>query len=261
MNNLDLYYEIHGDGNPLMLVAGLASDSQSWLPVIEELSRNYCVITLDNRGVGRTKPYDTDISINKIADDCIGLAKHLGFSKISLLGHSMGGFAALDCAIRYPVYISSLVLASTSAFNSQRNIELFLDWAMYLESGMNLRTWFKNVFYWLFTRRFFNDTKKLNDFLTYAVEYPFPQDVSAFKKQVLAINEFNCSSKLHAIKSKTLIVHGKEDMLFCESDTRILEKIPESSFCLIDNAAHSIHMEKPEEFTECVLEFMNKTKF
>lgn len=56
VNNVSLYYEIHGEGEPLMLVAGLGSDSQSWQPVMEELSRHFLVITPDNRGTGRTVP-------------------------------------------------------------------------------------------------------------------------------------------------------------------------------------------------------------
>ncbi|MDP8313931.1 MAG: alpha/beta hydrolase [Candidatus Celaenobacter antarcticus] len=102
VNGIDLYYEIHGKGEPLMLIAGLASDSQSWQPIMEDLSRNYRVITPDNRGVGRTKPSDINISIQKITDDCISLVRHLGLSSVNMLGHSMGGFVALDCAIRYP---------------------------------------------------------------------------------------------------------------------------------------------------------------
>ena len=56
INGVDLYYEVHGKGIPLMLVAGLVSDSQSWQPIVKELARHYRVITLDNRGAGRTKP-------------------------------------------------------------------------------------------------------------------------------------------------------------------------------------------------------------
>lgn len=91
INGVDLYYEIHGKGMPLMLVAGLASDSQSWKPIIGDLSRHYLVITTDNRGVGRTKPQNIGISIQQIADDCIALIRHLGSSSVNLLGHSMGG--------------------------------------------------------------------------------------------------------------------------------------------------------------------------
>ena len=136
VNGVDLYYECHGKGKPLMLIAGLASDSQSWQPIVQDLSRCYLVILVDNRSAGRTKPQDVEISIQSIADDCIALIEYLGLSSVTLLGHSMGGFVALDCAIRHPGHISRLILAGTSAFNSERNNALFHDWADCLISGI-----------------------------------------------------------------------------------------------------------------------------
>ena len=121
IGDVHLYYEVHGNGDPLLLIAGLASDSQSWQPIIGELSRHYHVIVLDNRGVGRTSPSEVDTSITLMSDDCIALVNHLGLTSVSILGHSMGGFVAMDCAIRYPDHVDNLILASTVAFTSQRN--------------------------------------------------------------------------------------------------------------------------------------------
>jgi pimeloyl-ACP methyl ester carboxylesterase len=97
-NNIELFYEIRSEGPPLILIAGLASDSQSWEPVMGSLSENFKVISLDNRGVGRTIHQDIDISIEKMTDDCISLLGHLGLESVHVLGHSMGGFVALDMA-------------------------------------------------------------------------------------------------------------------------------------------------------------------
>jgi pimeloyl-ACP methyl ester carboxylesterase len=258
LNGVDLYYEIRGKGKPLMLVAGLASDSQSWKPIIKDLASHYAVITPDNRGVGRTKPQDVDTSIQKIADDCIELIRYLGFQSVALLGHSMGGFVALDCAFRYPENVSKLILAGTSAFNCERNNALFNDWASYLESGMDLEHWFKNVFYWVFTRRFFNDRDAFNEAIRFALDYPYPQSKIAFGKQVEAIKEFNCVEDLAGIKQKTLIIYGKEDLLFPPQESiEVLKAIPDSTVSLIENAAHSIHLENPGAFTDRVLNFLS----
>ena len=258
VNGVDLYYEIHGKGTPLMLVAGLASDSQSWLPIMKDLSRNYRVITFDNRGTGRTKPQDIQTSIQHIADDCIALIGHLGLPSVTLLGHSLGGFVALDCAIRYPYQVSKLILAGTSAFNSERNNALLLDWASSLESGMDLEHWFRNIFYWIFSKRFFKDKKALNDAIRFAIEYPYPQSKIAFRKQVNAIMKFNCVADLPRIKLKTMILCGKEDLLFSpEESIKLLQAIPGSIFSIIEDAAHSIHMEKPKAFADCVLNFLS----
>jgi pimeloyl-ACP methyl ester carboxylesterase len=257
IGDLQLYYEVHGKGKPLLLVAGLASDSQSWQPIVEELSRDYRVIVFDNRGAGRTSPVDVDLTIPLIADDCVALVNHLGFNAVSIVGHSMGGFVAMDCAIRYPDRVDTLILAATSYFNSQRNNALLSDWISYLESGMDLRLWFRNIFYWIFSRDFFENEETLNEAIRLAIEYPYPQSKTAFRKQVEAIAAFNCLQALPNITSKTLVVCGKEDLLFPpEESIALSKKIPGARFTLIEKAAHSIHMEYPRVFTQKILDFL-----
>ena len=257
VDNVSLYYEIHGTGEPLMLVAGLGSDSQSWQPVIEELSRHFLVIAPDNRGTGRTVPQDVDTSIQKITDDCMALAKHLGLSSFNLLGHSMGGFVALDLAVRYPDAVDKLILAGTSASNPKCNDALFSDWALTLESGMDKMQWFRSIFNWLFTEHFLQNGDELDAALRYAVDYPYPQSAIAFRKQIEAIAGFDCLEQLSVITAKTLIISGQEDILFPpEAAASIAQTIPGAIFSMIEHAAHSIHMEQPQVFIDRVLDFL-----
>lgn len=257
INNIDLYYEIHGKGMPLMLVAGLASDSQSWQPIINDLSQHYLVITPDNRGVGRTISQNIEISIQQIVDDSVALIRHLGFSSVNLLGHSMGGFVALDLAIRYPACVNKLILTGTSASNSMRNNALFSDWATCLETGMDVGLWFRNIFYWIFSARFFENEAAVNDSVRYAIEYPYPQSAIAFRNQVKAIASYDCTEALSEVTTKTMVINGKEDLLFpTEVCDRLAQAITGAVFSVIDNAAHSIHMEQPRALTDCVLEFL-----
>jgi len=257
IENIELYYQVEGKGNPLLLIAGLGSDSQSWAPILPELSKYFTIITSDNRGVGRTKTNNAEISIRKIADDCIALVKHLGYSSVNLLGHSMGGFVALDIAIRYPEFISNLILASTSSVNSERNNALFNDWVSCFESGMDLKLWFRNIFYWLFTKEFFKNETLLDVAIRFAIEYPYPQNKIDFKNQVKAISEFNCQNRISEINSKTMIISGKEDILFSpEESKKSLQMINGAKFSIIENAAHSIFIENPKAFTDCILNFL-----
>lgn len=257
VDGLNLYYRIHGEGKPLLMIAGLASDSQSWLPVVEELSQNCMVILPDNRGVGRTEPQNVEISIQAIADDCIALLNHLGLSSVNILGHSMGGFVALDLAIRYPQHVSRLILESTSAFCSPRNNALFLDWHSYLQSGMVPELWFRNIFYWIFSENFFRDESLLQKAVESAVEYPCQQSAEAFGNQVAAIGDFNCLEDLKRISSKTLAVFGREDLLFSpEENAGILNGIPGILISTVEHAAHSIHVERTDEFVRIVKKFL-----
>ncbi|MCD4735653.1 MAG: alpha/beta hydrolase [Bacteroidales bacterium] len=255
--NINLYYETYGSGPALMLIAGLASDSQSWQPIIKDISKHFLVIAPDNRGTGRTSPMETEGSIQQIADDYFELINHLGLSTISILGHSMGGFIAMDFTLRFPDKVDKLILAGTASSNSERNNYLFSDWASDMENGMDPKEWFRNIFYWIFTQKFFKSEKNVTEALNFAINYPYPQSIIAFRNQVEAIVNYKPASDLSKITSKTLVINGKEDILFpVEAGAELAGKIPASIISGIDNAAHSIHVAQPEAFTHNVLKFL-----
>lgn len=258
-DTVQLYYETKGNGIPLLLISGLASDAQSWQTIIPRLSRHCCLITVDNRGVSRTSTTDTEISMQKIADDCVALIRHLGLPSVHILGHSMGGFVAQDIAIRYPEVVDKLILEGTVSKNSQRNNDLFADWATSLASGMNPALWYRNIFYWIFCAHFFENEQAVRTAVRFSVEYPYPLDAVAFGNQVKAIAEFNSTELLSHIRSKTLVIAGKEDILFPPDDcAQLAQAIPGASFLLMNGAAHSIHVEKPKAFADCVLDFLQE---
>ncbi len=257
INGVELYHEVHGDGPPLLLVAGLASDANSWDSVAGRLGERYRVIVLDNRGTARTKPLETEITIARMADDCVALIRHLGLPSVNLLGHSMGGSIAMDIALRYPEVVDKLVLVGTAASGSKRNISLLLDWAAWLESGMDPEMWFRNIFYWVFSSRFFEDEKTVRDFIDFEIAYPYPIDKTAFRRQVEALAAFDCSRELSGIKAETLVVAARDDLLFPPDECAVLARaIPGASFEVVDNAGHSTHVENPQGFIDCIVEFI-----
>jgi pimeloyl-ACP methyl ester carboxylesterase len=169
----------------------------------------------------------------------------------------MGGFVALDLAMRYPDCINKLILAGTSSSNPKRNNSLFFNWASCLEKGLDPHLWFRNIFYWLFTAGFFENEAAVDEAVRYAVEYPYPQSAVAFRNQVKAIATFDCTEALSSVAARTMVISGKEDLLFPpEVCTRLVQAIPEAAFSVIDNAAHAMHMEQPRAFTDCVIEFL-----
>ncbi len=256
INESSLYFQEFGSGKPLVLIAGLASDSQSWLPVIVKLSKHFRVIIFDNRGVGRSPSDNADITIQKMTDDCVALMEHLNLSSAYVLGHSMGGMIAMDLAVRYPNLVKKLVLEATAPKISMRNKELFKDWSAYLKTGMEKQLWFRNIFYWIFSPAFFNNEVMLEQAVTMAIYYPYPQSDESFENQVKAVSIFDYTSKVGNIQSSTLIMYGQEDLLFSELETDDLFKdMSNSKTIIIPKAAHSIHMDNPEGFTEVVVDF------
>jgi pimeloyl-ACP methyl ester carboxylesterase len=254
INDAELYYDVQGRGVPLLLLAGLTSGAQSWQPVVKDLAKHYLVITVDS---SRTKSADPATNIKQMADDCFGLVRHLGFSSVNLLGHALGGFVGQNCAIRYPGIVDKLILTAVAARNSARNNALFADWASCLESGIDLNLWIRNLFYWVLSRRFFENEAAVRQAVRLAVENLHPQSKASFRNQVRAAAKFDGSARLSRISSKTLVLCGKEDLLFPPDEcAQLAAAIPGASLVVIDDAAHSIHMENPRPFVERILDFL-----
>ncbi len=255
-DGVDLWYEVRGNGPPLLLVAGLAADGSYWLPAVDALTQRHRVVLIDNRGSGRTAPLDAPTSIAAMADDCVALAQHLGFARVSLAGHSMGGMIALDCATRHPDAVERLALVATGPVASARNNDLFASWAASfpkLDRGL----WFRNLFHWVFTPRFFADRKAVDALVQLAVGYPYQQTPEALANQVRAIGAFDGTGALESLRARTLVMAGTLDLLFpLPAGAAFARSIPHATLEAVDGAAHSIPMEFPQEFARRVLAFL-----
>jgi len=259
LNDIELYYEVHGDGPPLLLVAGLASDVSSWQTVLPALSEHFRVILVDNRGIGRSVPEDAPVSVDLMADDCAALIDHLGYGPVHVLGHSMGGFTALSLAARYPDRVKKLVLAATGEKSSSRNTLLFSDLADLYERGEDPAGFFRTVFYWIFSPAFFEDEGTVKGAVEFALSYPFPQAPVSFRNQVNAIASFDGRNLAASVSAPALVLSAAEDLLFASSAGRELaEKLPRGKYLSVEGAAHSIHAEKPKEFAEAVVSFLKE---
>ncbi|MFW9951210.1 MAG: alpha/beta fold hydrolase, partial [Candidatus Thorarchaeota archaeon] len=100
---MNLYYEIYGDGFPLIMIQGLAENIHTWdRPVIDELSKHFKTIIFDKRGVGRSDKLDGDLSVELMAADVLGLMNVLNIKQAHILGHSLGGMIAQELALSNP---------------------------------------------------------------------------------------------------------------------------------------------------------------
>lgn len=255
----EIYYKTRGNGEPLLLIAGMASDSVSWATVIPKISKEFRLIAFDNRGIGRTKCPISQITIEGIVDDAIALLNHLKIDKAHILGHSLGGFVAQHICIHHPERVNHIILAATSVSMSERNKSILNDWVKYWDDGMDMELWFRNLFYWIFSHRFFDSPDFVAENVNMAINYPYPQSLEQFRKQVEIINTFNCSAGISEIKNKALIISGVEDILFPTTEVfsafSIFEKV---KFVTIKNAAHAIFIENPEAFSNSIISFLKK---
>lgn len=254
----EIYYEVHGTGTPLLMIAGMASDSKSWQFILEELKQEHTVILFDNRGCGRTV-YEGSFGLETIADDAIELLNLLGFDLVDIAGHSMGGMIAQELVLKYPERVKRLVLASSSPQLSQKAKHLLDELSLKWENGCDMVDWFRIMFGNLFTQKSLSNKKFMDAVLIFALAYPYPQTLQGFKDQVAAITSFDANDRIDQIMHHTLIISGQEDILITPEESRMLTATGgRNEFILIENAAHSIHAENPKGFTSALLKFLKE---
>ena len=113
VNGLKMYYEMHGSGDPVVLLHGaFMTITNNWTGWIGELSKTRKVIAVELQGHGRTADIDRDISSANLADDVAALLDHLKIPSADLIGYSMGGGVAMQCAIRHPQKVRKVVSIS-----------------------------------------------------------------------------------------------------------------------------------------------------
>jgi pimeloyl-ACP methyl ester carboxylesterase len=115
VNGLKMYYEIHGSGEPVVLLHGaFMTITNNWTGWIDELSKTRKVIAVEMQGHGRTADIDRDISSANLADDVAALLDQLKIPRADLIGYSMGGGVAMQCAIRHPDKVRKVVIISST---------------------------------------------------------------------------------------------------------------------------------------------------
>jgi pimeloyl-ACP methyl ester carboxylesterase len=115
VNGINLYFETHGTGQPLILLHGGLGSGEMFGPTLTELAQQHRVITVDLQGHGRTADIDRPIDIRLMADDIAALIDHLKLDKPDVVGYSLGGGVALFTAVKYPDKVRRLVVASAHA--------------------------------------------------------------------------------------------------------------------------------------------------
>jgi pimeloyl-ACP methyl ester carboxylesterase len=114
VNGINLYYETHGTGRPMILLHGGLGSGEMFGPILPRLAERHQVIVPDLQGHGRTADIDRPIDVRLMADDIAALIDHLGLDKPDLVGYSLGGGVAFFTAVKYPAKVGKLVMAAAN---------------------------------------------------------------------------------------------------------------------------------------------------
>jgi pimeloyl-ACP methyl ester carboxylesterase len=282
VNGIDIYYEIHGAGEPLLMIEGLGYSAWMWYKQIPALSTKYQVILFDNRGAGNTDKPDSEYSIEIMADDASGLLRTLGIGPVHVLGISLGGFIAQELALRHPDLVKSLVLVSTNwgpgrqvMRNSQHLNGLFKLWGILpgtfemsgkasvplgFEYGITKEDRIRYGLSLAFTPEYY---KAHPDEIDRIVEWRLenPQPGYAWSRQLAAGMNFDSSGRAGNIHVPTLVINGTEDRIVTPESARELARIiPDSRYMEIDGSGHLLFIERSDEFNEKVMGFLDEVR-
>ncbi len=114
VNGLQMYYEIHGSGEPLVLLHGAFNAISLWGPILTTLAEQHQVIAVEFQGHGHTADIDRPFGFERFADDVAGVMEHLGIAQADVVGYSLGGITALQVAMRHPERVRRLVAISAN---------------------------------------------------------------------------------------------------------------------------------------------------
>jgi pimeloyl-ACP methyl ester carboxylesterase len=123
VGDLEMYYELHGSGPPLLLLHGAYMTADAFGPLLPGLAESRRVIAMEQQGHGRTADADRPITYEQMADDTAALARHLEIERADVVGYSMGGGIALQMAIRHPSLVRRLVVASAGYTSDSMHAE------------------------------------------------------------------------------------------------------------------------------------------
>ena len=282
VNGIDLYYEIHGSGEPLLMIEGLGYSAWMWYKQIPAFRERYQVILFDNRGAGNTDKPDTEYSIEIMADDASGLLRTLGIGPVHVLGISLGGFIAQELALRHPDLVKSLTLVSTNSGpgkramrNSQHMNGLFKLWGILpgtfemggkasvplgFEYGITREDRIRYGLSLAFTPEYF---KEHPDEIARIVSWRLdnPQPGYAWTRQLMAGMNFDSSGRAEGIHAPTLVVNGAEDRIVSpESARELAGRIPDSRYVEIEGSGHLLFIERSDEFNDTVMGFLDEVR-
>ena len=260
-NGQKLYFEVHGDGPPLVLVMGIGYDATLWtVAQVPALSKIFQVVIFDNRDVGRSSPASEPYTIADMADDVAGLMDALDITRAHVLGLSMGGMIAQEFALRHASRLDRLVLTGCGAAPARVMFDPIRTWNWVKANDKTGEVFACQQFTWLFSNSFLRNTEAVQQTIALLASNPNPVSPDAYDRQALAYLRFDALDRVADISSPTLMISGEQDLLTppwvcCE----VADRIPGCQFEIIrgDGSSHVVPIERPDEFNHLVKTFLS----
>ncbi len=262
-NGIEIYYEEHGSGEPLLLIMGWGGNAATWKPQIPGLAGQYRIIAFDNRGVGRTTAPEEPYTTGQMAADTVGLLDALELPDAHVFGISMGGMIAQEMALAYPERVRTLILGCTSPGSKRAAGSALLqrelgEFRKTSEESTQDAHWFSEFLKRLWSdEALAQDDGHLQDFVLSLIRFPPP--VHGLRGQAAAIAAHDTYDRLSQIRQPTLVITGDEDPLIDPRNSGILSKrIPGAELRCFPGLKHAFHLEQPEQVNSVIVDFIGR---
>ena len=258
-NGQQLYYEIHGEGEPLLCVHGLSCDTLGWIPQIEAFAAEHRTVIFDNRDVGQSSMSEPGYDIADMARDAIALADELELDSFHLLGVSMGGAIAQEIALQAPGRVRTLTLAVTFSTGGPYSRRLAEVWGARV-TQISREQHVDELMLLNHSEAFYENPDMVAFVRTAMLENPHPQPPEAFCRQLAASSCHDTRDRLSSLTMPTPVIGGEHDRVVPIWKSReIAAGIAEAKLNVLPAAPHGLTLERAEEFNAAVLGFIRET--
>ena len=236
---------------------GLGAKRQGYYKQLPVFGCYYRTIALDYRDVGGSDEAKEPYTIKDLAEDSVAVMKSLDIRQAHLIGISMGGFIALELALKYPQMVEKFVLVVTSAggpghVSPSRDIMA----VMMPVPGVEIGEAARKVCAAVSAPDFAESHPEEFDIFAEIARYR-PMSEAAYFRQLTACRGHDVSQRLHEIKAPTLVIHGDVDPLVpLKNGLHLAETIPGATLIVYPNTGHIPEVERAEEFNRDILAFL-----
>ncbi|MFB4159055.1 alpha/beta fold hydrolase [Geomicrobium sp. JSM 1781026] len=251
LNNIEIYYEVKGQGEVILFTHGASWDYKQWQPQIEALSKSFTTIVWDVRGHGRSSLPPGKVDSEDFSKDIVCLLDHLGVEQAHLCGLSMGGHISLQTAVRYPEMVKSLILIGTPYTNKYNWVERILvpinRWSshtipMRLLGAIQAKT----------LSKFNKDNEQ------YIKETVKSIPLNKWVRIWNSVSRMESKRDLHKVVCPTLILQGDHDKMTERQQEEMAKMIPNSTLIYVKDAHHATNLDNPEQVNDEIYKHIKK---
>lgn len=258
--NYDIYYEVHGSGEPILLLNGIMMSTKSWVEFIEPLTKNNKLILVDFLGQGKSSKEYRQFYHDTQVDLIEALVIHLGIEQLNLFGISYGGEIALQYVLKYPNRIKKLFLSNTCPNTSYWLEEVGNAWN---QASSNSLSYYLTTIPFIYSPKFFVKNREWVE-KRKEILIPLFNDKDWIESMKVLTNSsvgYDVRDKLKEINCPTMILSCEYDFVTPTYQQKELhDNIKNSQLVFVPDSGHGIMYEKPALFTSVVLGFFTNKK-